>query len=136
MHGAAAELFVRILKENQIGYNAFYLNPDDTFGGKMPDPKEKYLQELKTVSKKTNKIGLSNDGDGDRFGAFNEYGEFVTANEIIAILFKHLKENKKHTGKLVKTIGASSMLNIIAAKHNTRTYRDKSRFQMGRTGYA
>ncbi len=129
MHGAASELFVRILKENQIGYNAFNLNPDDTFGGKMPDPKEKYLQELKTVSKKTNKIGLSNDGDGDRFGAFNEEGEFVTANEIIAILFKHLKENKKHTGKLVKTIGASSMLNIIAAKHNTELIETKVGFK-------
>lgn len=118
LHGAASEIFTRILKENLIDFDAINLNPDSNFGGKMPEPKEKYLPELKTMCKETKNIGLSNDGDGDRFGVFNENGEFVFANEIIAILLKHLVENKKYSGKLVKTVGASSMLDIFAKKLN------------------
>lgn len=115
-HGAASLLFQRILKEN--GIEASYLNMerDINFGGFMPDPKEQYLPELKELCKKNSRIGLSNDGDGDRFGAFNEKGEFVSANDIIAILLEHLIKVKKLNGKLAKTVGASSMLDIVAEK--------------------
>lgn len=118
LHGAAAGIFTRILKENNIEFNAINLEPDGNFGGKMPDPKEKYLPELKEMCKKSGLIGLSNDGDGDRFGVFAENGEFIPANNIIAILLKHLKENKSYTGKLVKTVGTSSMQDIFAQKLN------------------
>lgn len=114
LHGAASELFTKILDTYSIEYTSMNLNPDPNFGGKMPEPKEKYLTELKTLCTETKHIGLSNDGDGDRFGAFNEKGEFVTANEIIAILLKHLVNNKKYTGKLVKTVGASTMHDLFA----------------------
>lgn len=116
LHGAAAGIFTKILKENNIEFNAINLEPDGNFGGKMPDPKEKYLSELKEMCKKSGLIGLSNDGDGDRFGVFAENWEFIPANNIIAILLKHLKENKNYTGKLVKTVGTSSMQDIFAQK--------------------
>lgn len=117
-HGACAKLFKRILDENNIVNNCFNMERDINFGGFMPDPKEKYLPKLKEECLKTGFIGLSNDGDGDRFGAFNEKGEFVSANEIIAILLKHLTLNKNFKGKLAKTVGASSMLDIAAGMHN------------------
>lgn len=116
LHGANSSLFTRLLDYLEIEYKAINLERDVNFGGKMPDPKEKYLPELKELCIKLNRVGLSNDGDGDRFGCFNEEGTFVSANEIIAILLKHLKENKHLTGSLVKTVGASSMLDIYAKK--------------------
>ena len=115
-HGAAAKLFKEILDSNSIKNNSSNLERDINFGGHMPDPKEKYLPELKQLCINNSCIGLSNDGDGDRFGCFNEKGEFVSANEIIAILLNHLIKNKNFTGKLAKTVGASSMLNIAAKK--------------------
>lgn len=121
LHGAAAEIFKQLLDKHQIPYEAINLNPDSNFGGKMPDPKEKFLPELKAFCTQNHHAGFSNDGDGDRFGAFNENGGFVTANEIIIILLKHLKENKKYTGKLVKTVGASIMQDICAEKMGIET---------------
>ena len=115
-HGAASKLFKKILDKYNIKNNSFNMERDINFGGTMPDPKEKYLPSLKEKCKETELIGLSNDGDGDRFGVFNERGEFVSANDIIAILLKHLIENKKQTGKLAKTVGASSMLDLAAKK--------------------
>jgi len=75
------------------------------------------LPELKEKCIKTGLIGLSNDGDGDRFGVFNEKGEFISANDIIALLIKHLK-SKGINGILAKTVGASSSLNLYAKQND------------------
>ncbi len=116
-HGAAAKLFKELLDKYEIKNNSKNLERDINFGGHMPDPKEKYLPELKEQCTKTGFIGLSNDGDGDRFGCFNEKGEFVSANDIIALLIKHLK-SKGLNGVLAKTVGASSALNLYAKQNN------------------
>ncbi len=115
-HGAAGKLFKRILDLNNIKNNSNNLERDINFGGYMPDPKEKYLPELKKICIETGCIGLSNDGDGDRFGVFDEEGVFISANDIIVMLLNHLVKNRKYTGKLAKTVGASSMLNVFAQK--------------------
>ena len=117
-HGAAALLFKQILDDCNVENNSFNLERDINFGGFMPDPKEKYLPTLKKACIETGCIGLSNDGDGDRFGAFNEKGEFVSANEIIALLMAHLKSFKNYSGMIAKTVGASSMLNLYAKLNN------------------
>ena len=117
-HGAAAKLFKQILDKKGIENNSINLERDITFGNSMPDPKEKYLPELKALCKETNLTGYSNDGDGDRFGVFDETGCFISANDIIAMLLTHLCTNKNYKGKLAKTVGASSMLDIIAEKNN------------------
>ncbi|MBE7704524.1 MAG: phosphoglucomutase/phosphomannomutase family protein [Cyanobacteria bacterium SIG29] len=116
-HGAAAHLFKKLLDENNIKNDCQNIERDINFGGHMPDPKEKYLPELKEKCIKTGLIGLSNDGDGDRFGVFNEKGEFISANDIIALLIKHLK-SKGINGILAKTVGASSSLNLYAKQND------------------
>ena len=83
----------------------------------MPEPKPQYMSEMINYIKSHNDyVGFANDGDSDRFGVVNENGEYVTPNEIIAILLMHLKTNKKYSGCLVKTVGASLMLDIVAQK--------------------
>ncbi|MBQ9245007.1 phosphoglucomutase/phosphomannomutase family protein [bacterium] len=117
-HGAAAKLFKRILDENKIKNICQNMKRDINFGGSMPDPKEKYLPELKKLCTENGNIGLSNDGDGDRFGVFDENGIFISANDIISMLLKHLLINKKLTGEIAKTVGASAMLDLYAKKYN------------------
>lgn len=114
LHGADGTVLVEIFKKYGISCDATNLNYDPNFGGKLPEPAERFLGELKEKCKKTGIIGFSNDGDGDRFALVDENGSFVTANEVIAILLKHLKINKKMTGKLVKTVAGSLMLDIYA----------------------
>ena len=92
------------------------MNHDVNFGGGMPDPKPKYMKELiERVKQTPNSIGLANDGDADRFGIINEEGEYVSPNEIIAILLKYLKE-KGFVGSVVKTVGSSLVINVVAQK--------------------
>ena len=115
-HGAAGKLFLRILDEHGIKYNSLNIERDINFGGFMPDPKEEYLPALKKLCITTGLPGFSNDGDGDRYGVFDENGIFISPNDITAMLLKHLVINRHFSGKLAKTIGASDMLKFYAEK--------------------
>lgn len=118
LYSASIEYFSQLLNDYvKIPYKSLHMEHDVNFGGGMPEPKPKYLTELIELIKKSEcAIGMANDGDGDRFGVINEKGEYVSPNEIIAILLMHLKENKGYCGNLVKTVGASLLLDIIAEK--------------------
>lgn len=117
LYSASIGYFDELLKSENIPFKTLHMEHDPDFGGGMPEPKPKYLKELiEKVKTEPNSIGFANDGDADRFGVINENGEYVTPNEIIAILLKHLNENKGLSGPLVKTVGASLMLNKAAEK--------------------
>jgi len=117
LYSASIGYFDQLLEKFSIKFQGLHLNFDPNFGGGMPEPKPKYLKELIAIIKsQPNSVGLSTDGDGDRFGVINEDGEWVSPNEIIAILLMYLKQNRKMQGKLVKTVGASLLLDKIAEK--------------------
>lgn len=116
-YAASIGYFDKLLDIHGIKYESMHMFHDVNFGGGMPDPKPKYLTELIQKVKSTpNSIGFANDGDSDRFGVINEEGEYVSPNEIIAILLIHLTKNKGYKGPLVKTVGASLLLNKVADK--------------------
>lgn len=117
LYSASIGYFDTLLKDHGIRFESMNMVHDVNFGGGMPEPKPKYMADLiEKIRGLKNTVGFANDGDADRFGVINEDGEYVTPNEIIAILLKHLKENKKLSGCLVKTVGASLMLDKVAEK--------------------
>jgi phosphomannomutase len=96
---------------------------DPLYGGGMPEPKEKFLGELKQlVLENTPAIGLSNDGDADRFGVIDENGKYITPNEVIAILFKHLVKHKGAKGSVVKTVATSQMIDKIGELYDVKVH--------------
>ena len=116
LYSASIGYFDKILEDNSISYESINMFHDSNFGGGMPDPKPKYLKDLIEKVKATpNSIGLANDGDADRFGIINENGEYVSPNEIIAILLKYL-QSKGYKGSVVKTVGSSLLIDNVAKK--------------------
>lgn len=117
LYAASIGYFDKLLSSNGIEYDSIHMYHDPNFGGGMPEPKPKFMSEMiDYIKSHKDYVGFANDGDSDRFGVVNENGEYVTPNEIIAILLMHLKKNKRYSGKLVKTVGGSLMLDIIAQK--------------------
>ena len=117
LYAASIGYFDKLLEIHGIKFESLHMFHDINFGGGMPEPKPKYLKELiEKVKSAPNSIGFANDGDSDRFGVINENGEYVSPNEIIAILLIHLTKNKGLKGSLVKTVGASLFLNKAAEK--------------------
>ena len=116
LYSASIGYFDELLKKHGIQYQTLHLYHDFEFGGGMPDPKPRFLKDLITKVKNTpNSIGVANDGDADRFGVINEKGEYVSPNEIIAILLKYLLK-KGYTGSIVKTVGSSLLIDAVASK--------------------
>lgn len=117
LYAASIGYFDKLLDTFGIKYDSLHMFHDVNFGGGMPEPKPKYLKELIEKVKQTpNSVGFANDGDSDRFGVINENREYVSPNEIIAILLMHLKKHKNYSGSIVKTVGASLLLNKVAEK--------------------
>lgn len=115
LYAASIGYFDKLLDRHGIKYESLHMHHDPNFGGGMPEPKPKFLTELiEKVKSNGNAVGFANDGDSDRFGVINEKGEYVTPNEIIAILLLHLAGEKNMEGCLVKTVGASLLLNKVA----------------------
>lgn len=116
LYSASIRYFDQILKDKNIIFDSIHMFHDTEFGGGMPDPKPRFLKELiEKVKTSKDTIGLANDGDADRFGVINENGEYVSPNEIIAILLKHLLE-KGLRGAVVKTVGSSLLIDAVAKK--------------------
>lgn len=121
LYSATIGYFDKLLSNNGVKYNSIHMWHDTNFGGGMPEPKPQFMQKLIEEVKTTpNSVGFANDGDGDRFGVINENGEYVTPNEIMAILLLHLVKNKNMQGCLVKTVAGSLMLDKIAEKLNIK----------------
>lgn len=117
LYAASIGYFDKLLETHGIKFDSLHMFHDVNFGGGMPEPKPKFLKELiEMVKAVSNSVGFANDGDSDRFGVINENGEYVSPNEIISILLIHLKKNKNFDGPLVKTVGASLLLNKTAEK--------------------
>lgn len=117
LYSASIGYFDGILENYGIKFESLNMFHDVNFGGGMPEPKPKYMKDLiEKIKQNGHAVGFANDGDADRFGVVNEKGEYVTPNEIIAILLIHLKKYKKLSGSIVKTVGASLLLDKVAEK--------------------
>lgn len=117
LYSASIGYFDRLLSRNAIEFDAIHMYYDTNFGGGMPEPKPQYMGEaIEYVKSHKNYIAFANDGDADRFGVIDENGDYVTPNEILAILLIHLKKNRNYNGCFVKTVAGSLMLDIVCQK--------------------
>lgn len=92
------------------------MNPG--FGGIHPEPITKYLGALAgAIAAGHGHIGLATDGDGDRIGAMDGRGRYVDAHRILALTLKYLVEQRGMSGKVVKTVSTTQMLNRLAKKY-------------------
>lgn len=91
---------------------------DVNFGGLNPEPIPPHVNELmERVRTEGYEAGFVTDGDADRTGAVDERGNFITTHEVYCLLVRHAVENKKWTGKIIKSISTTMMLNRMAAKY-------------------
>lgn len=123
LYASGKGYFDTLLKEAGCDVTSIKNWRDPLYGGGMPEPKEKFLGDLKKlVLENSPSVGFSNDGDADRFGVIDEKGTYITPNEVIAILFKHLLKNKGAKGSVVKTVATSQMIDKIAELYGVKVH--------------
>jgi phosphoglucomutase len=62
-------------------------------------------------------LGLSTDGDADRFGILDEDGTFIAPNQIIPLLLDYLIETRGWSGGAARSVATSHFLGAVARKH-------------------
>lgn len=115
LYSASIGHFDTLLEKNDIKFEKYNCTFDPYFGGNLPEPKAKFMNHHKNGF-----ITLANDGDADRYGVLDENGNWVSPNIIMALLTRHLL-NMGHNGKLIKTVGTSQILDVLAEKLGLET---------------
>lgn len=115
LFGSGCGFFPKLLGEM---VTEIHNTADINFGGLNPEPIPPHANELmERVKSGSYSCGLLTDGDADRAGAVDEQGTFVTTHEVYALLLSHVVLNKKWTGKVVKSISTTMMINRLCAKY-------------------
>ena len=91
---------------------------DAFFGRHLPAPNPDTLVDLQyAVKEHRADVGIATDGDADRLGIIDEQGNYISANEILALLYSYLLEYKGWKGPAVRNIATTHMLDRIAEAH-------------------
>lgn len=94
---------------------------DVYFGGHSPTPEADYLHELRdTVLRDGCHLGLSTDGDADRFGIVDRDGSFVEPNQIIALLVDYLAESRGWTDAVARSVATTHLVDRVAARRGIK----------------
>jgi len=83
----------------------------------MPEPTGDNLPELKALveaDKHPLKVGIATDGDSDRFGVFDEKGNFLNANEVLALILHLLLKHRGKHGVIVRSQATTHLLDALA----------------------
>jgi alpha-D-glucose phosphate-specific phosphoglucomutase len=90
---------------------------DVYFGGHSPEPDEEYLHELRNrVVEGGYHLGLSTDGDADRFGALDRDGTFISPNQIITLLVDYLAESRGWSDAVARSVATTHMVDRVAKR--------------------
>ena len=123
MHGAAAGLLPELFRRNGIPCDEIRGTRDPRFGGIHPEPIEPHIEALRqAVLGGKYDAGFCADGDGDRIGAIDRSGAFVTPHQILALLVWHLVGTRNLAGDIAKTFSVTKLIDKLAAKFGRKLH--------------
>jgi phosphomannomutase len=123
MHGAARGLLRGLMTRHGVDCDEIRGTRDPLFGGVNPEPIEPHVEALsRAVLSGSYDAGLCADGDGDRIGAMDRDGTFITPHQIFSILLWHLAGTRNIPGDVAKTFSSTKMIDKIAAKFGRKVF--------------
>jgi phosphomannomutase len=123
MHGSGRN-YLRPFLEKRLGVEVVALNEnrDVLFGGISPEPTPESTAALAELVKKQKlDLGLSCDGDADRFGVLDAGGEWIPANDVVALAYEHLVVHRGLKGKAARSVMTSHFIDAVAKSHGSET---------------
>ncbi len=114
MGGAGSDYLEQILKSNNIQAKTIFNPPSENFYGRLPEPIEKNLDELKVeLENNEYSLGVATDGDADRIGILSDEGKWISSQETILLLADYTINKKHFEGSIVKTSSVTDKLKSL-----------------------
>jgi len=121
--GAARGYPDHLLREAGIEVSTVHDWRDVLFGGHAPEPDGAALNDLRDKMKETGaSLGISTDGDADRFGIVDSDGTFIQPNYIVALLFDYLVETRSWKNGVAKSVTTTNMINALAKSYGVELH--------------
>lgn len=118
MYGSGRGLIARLLESADCEVHEIRGEMNPGFGGIHPEPILPYLDDLVQALKgHPGYFGVATDGDADRIGAMDESGEFVDPHKIMALALRYLVETRGLTGKVIRTVSTTRMVDRLAEQY-------------------
>ncbi len=118
LFGVGAGCFETILAGTTCKVTTLNGRHDVLFGGINPEPIDKnYGPSQKYLRTHPHDICLVTDGDADRVGGMDGRGNYLTTHQIICLLLHHFVVNRKQTGRVVKALTTTSMVDKMCAAY-------------------
>ena len=115
MHGSSTYPLSVIFNTARCTVDQIHAEKDAYFGGMMPAPTEDTMAELRNrVVYGNYDLGIAVDGDGDRLGVIDGTGAYISANEILVLLYTYLHEYKGWKGPVVRNMSTTHLLDRVA----------------------
>ena len=123
MHGSATYPLMTIFYTARCTMDLLHGDKDAYFGGMMPAPTQSTLRDLaKQVVDGGYDLGIGVDGDGDRLGIIDHNGTYISANQILVLLYYYLHEYKGWKGPMVRNLATTHMLDVLAEDLGEKCY--------------
>jgi alpha-D-glucose phosphate-specific phosphoglucomutase len=124
LYGAGLGYLDHTLAQAGIPVTVIHGWRDVMFGGHRPEPAEEYLEPLKAaMAEKGATLGISTDGDADRFGIMDQGGVFISPNHIIGLLLDYLVESRPWAkqagwnGGVARSVATTHLVDAVARHH-------------------
>ena len=123
MHGSSTYPLTVIFNTARCTVDQIHGDKDAYFGGMMPAPTEDTMAELRNrVVYGKYDLGIAVDGDGDRLGIIDGTGRYISANEILVLLYTYLHEYKGWKGPVVRNMSTTHLLDRVAESFGETCY--------------
>ena len=118
LFGVGAGCFDQLLRGTTCRVTTLDGAHDPNFGGINPEPvAANYIRSAAWLRRHPHDICLVTDGDADRVGGMDGRGRPLTTHQIICLLLHHFVVNRKATGRVVKALTTTSMVDKMCAHY-------------------
>ena len=123
MYGVSLTGLMTILFTARCDVDVINDRHDAFFGGHLPAPNPDTLRDLQgSVADHHADIGIATDGDADRLGIIDETGHYVSANNVLVLLYYYLLKYKGWKGAAVRNTATTHMLDRVAKAFGETCY--------------
>ena len=118
LFGVGAGCFEELLAGTTCRVTTLNGRHDPLFGGINPEPvRQNYRLSSGWLRAHPHDICLVTDGDADRVGGMDGRGKYLSTHHVIALLLHHYIHNRKETGRVIKALTTTSLIDKMCAAH-------------------
>ncbi len=120
LYGAGRTYLAETLRAVGVEVTEIHAEANPGFAGLHPEPIPPHIDEVRELVRAHGlDAAFITDGDADRIGAADSTGAFVNPHRILALVARHLIEDRGMSGRIVKTLSTSVIVDRLAASLGT-----------------